>query len=133
MLISCSIHTSTIRDIKPHCSYLLFLLLPFLFLFLFPTMAQATPKTPLLNKKPPVSRPKYKRRRSSFDPSTYNSTQQPVGYVKPSDIDPSLPGLNLMKIIALTLCMGGVQFTCKYLECFSSFNPFLFFLSFYSS
>lgn len=85
-------------------------------------------KTPLLQQQqqqqqahPPVSRPKYKRRRSSFDASTYNSTGQSLGYVKPpsvhtidrQDNTKAEPGLTLVQILGLTICMAGVQFTCK--------------------
>lgn len=101
-----------------------------------PTMpagsSEADHKTPLLNQhhhhyntssgdsKPPVSRPKYKRRRSSFDASTYNSAGQSPGYVKSAassiheqQTASSDPGLNLLQILGLTVCMAGVQFTCK--------------------
>ncbi|KAG2224782.1 hypothetical protein INT45_005306 [Circinella minor] len=68
--------------------------------------------------KPPVSRPKYKRRRSSFDASTYNSAGQSPSYVRSSaassyhePLTLSDPGLNLSKLLALTICMAGVQFT----------------------
>ena len=70
--------------------------------------------------KPPVSRPKYKRRRSSFDAATYNSAGQSPGYVRSSaassyhePLTLSDSGLNLSKLLALTICMAGVQFTCK--------------------
>lgn len=69
--------------------------------------------------KPPVSRPKYKRRRSSFDASTYNSTGQSPGYVKSSASSVQEPlatsdaGLTVLQILGLTICMAGVQFTCK--------------------
>ncbi|KAI8136533.1 major facilitator superfamily domain-containing protein [Fennellomyces sp. T-0311] len=83
-------------------------------------------KTPLLGQqqhhynttaRPPVSRPKYKRRRSSFDASTYNSAGQSPGYVRSSassfhePLVLSDPGLSLSKILGLTICMAGVQFT----------------------
>ncbi|KAI8377773.1 major facilitator superfamily domain-containing protein [Radiomyces spectabilis] len=79
-------------------------------------MSEPNQKTPLLNsqnsgKKPPLSRPKYKRRRSSFDPSTYNSTGQALGFVKSAESTSSGPGLNLLQILTLTICMAGVQFT----------------------
>ncbi|KAL0091186.1 major facilitator superfamily domain-containing protein [Phycomyces blakesleeanus] len=77
-------------------------------------MSQPTQKTPLLDKKPPLSRPTNQRRRSSFDPSTYNSTGQAMGYVRSLDLDVTLPGLSLKEILALTVCMGGAQFTCKW-------------------
>lgn len=70
--------------------------------------------------KPPVSRPKYKRRRSSFDASTYNSAGHSPAYVRSaaSSFHERLsleddPGLSLSKILGLTICMAGVQFTCK--------------------
>ena len=70
--------------------------------------------------RPPVSRPKYKRRRSSFDASTYNSAGQSPGYVRSSaassfhePLTLTDPGLSLSKILGLTVCMAGVQFTCK--------------------
>ncbi|KAI9258004.1 major facilitator superfamily domain-containing protein [Phascolomyces articulosus] len=84
-------------------------------------------KTPLIGQqqqhynttpKPPVSRPKYKRRRSSFDASTYNSAGQSPGYVRSSaassyhePLTLSDPGLDLQKLLGLTICMAGVQFT----------------------
>ncbi|KAI8140869.1 major facilitator superfamily domain-containing protein [Fennellomyces sp. T-0311] len=74
-------------------------------------MTDANQKTPLLQHKPPVSRPKYKRRRSSFDPTTYNSTGQSLPYVKPSQLETTDPGLGLAQILGLTICMAGVQFT----------------------
>ncbi|CDS07077.1 hypothetical protein LRAMOSA09600 [Lichtheimia ramosa] len=68
--------------------------------------------------KPPVSRPKYKRRRSSFDASTYNSAGHSPAYVRSaaSSFHERLsleddPGLSLSKILGLTICMAGVQFT----------------------
>lgn len=73
-------------------------------------------KTPLLqNKKPPVSRPKAHRRRSSFEASTYNSAGRSISYTKNQVLeeDASIPGLTLLKILTLTICMAGVQFTCK--------------------
>ena len=73
-------------------------------------------QTPLLQgqqHKPPVSRPKYKRRRSSFDPSTYHSTGQSLPYVKSSHLKTADPGLTLVQLLGLTICMAGVQFTCK--------------------
>ncbi|KAI9266917.1 major facilitator superfamily domain-containing protein [Phascolomyces articulosus] len=76
-------------------------------------MTDADQKTPLLQQqhKPPVSRPKYRRRRSSFDPSTYNSTGQSLPYVKPNQLETTDPGLGLLQILGLTICMAGVQFT----------------------
>ncbi|KAI7883095.1 MFS general substrate transporter [Lichtheimia hyalospora FSU 10163] len=71
-------------------------------------------QTPLLQgqqHKPPVSRPKYKRRRSSFDPSTYHSTGQSLPYVKSSHLETADPGLTLVQLLGLTICMAGVQFT----------------------
>ncbi|KAI8096153.1 major facilitator superfamily domain-containing protein [Halteromyces radiatus] len=76
------------------------------------------PKVPLLNNnnnmsKPPVSRPKNRRRRSSFEASTYNSTTA-LGYVKQQNLggqEIQDPGLSLLQLLALTLCMAGVQFT----------------------
>ena len=78
-------------------------------------------KTPLLQeqkaKKPPVSRPKHKRRRSSFDASTYNSTgstgQSMTSIADHCKSEHTDPGLTLIQILTLTLCMAGVQFTCK--------------------
>ncbi|PHZ17012.1 MFS general substrate transporter [Rhizopus microsporus ATCC 52813] len=68
-------------------------------------------QSPLLQQnKPPVSRPKYKRRRSSFDPSTYNS----IGTVPDAIANQETTresGLNLLQILGLTVCMAGVQFT----------------------
>lgn len=93
-------------------------------------MTDADQKTPLLQQqqhKPPVSRPKYRRRRSSFDPSTYNSTGQSLPYVKPSQLETTDPGLSLLQILGLTICMAGVQFTCKF---FFFLLNFLF-ISFY--
>lgn len=75
-------------------------------------MSNNSEQTPLLHQKPPLSRPKARRRRSSFDPSTYNS----VGTISatPSIQDVSREaGLDLMQILGLTICMAGVQFTCK--------------------
>jgi hypothetical protein len=78
-------------------------------------MPEANPKTPLLGgRKPPLSRPKYQRRRSSFEASTYNSAGKSLSYSKgPQDEDTTIPGLSLWKILTLTICMAGVQFTCK--------------------
>ncbi|KAI9474856.1 major facilitator superfamily domain-containing protein [Zychaea mexicana] len=94
--------------------------------------AAADQKTPLLGSggggggnqhysttpRPPVSRPKYKRRRSSFDASTYNSAGQSPGYVRSSaassihePLTLSDPGLDLRRLLGLTICMAGVQFT----------------------
>ncbi|KAI8350159.1 major facilitator superfamily domain-containing protein [Blakeslea trispora] len=79
-------------------------------------MPEPNSKTPLLsgssNRKPPVSRPKAHRRRSSFEASTYNSAGRSLSYQKLSDLDDaSVPGLNLLQILTLTICMAGVQFT----------------------
>lgn len=73
-------------------------------------------KTPLLGKKPPVSRPKAQRRRSSYEASTYNSAGRSMSYTKKQVLeeDNNIPGLSLMKLLTLTICMAGVQFTCKY-------------------
>ncbi|KAG2198769.1 hypothetical protein INT47_010555 [Mucor saturninus] len=71
-------------------------------------------KTPLLGKKPPTSRPKNQRRRSSFEASTYNSAGRSLSYSKKKqllDEDASIPGLTLLQILTLTICMAGVQFT----------------------
>ncbi|RCI03057.1 hypothetical protein CU098_011948, partial [Rhizopus stolonifer] len=72
-----------------------------------------TEHSPLLQEqqqKPPVSRPKNRRRRSSFDPSTYNSigtiVETPSGQHVAREA-----GLDLMQILGLTVCMAGVQFT----------------------
>ncbi|KAG1457148.1 hypothetical protein G6F46_007409 [Rhizopus delemar] len=75
-------------------------------------MPEINSKTPLLSK-PPVTRPKHKRRRSSFEASTYNSTGQAPSYVKEplSDLESITPGLNLLQLLSLTVCMAGVQFT----------------------
>lgn len=73
-------------------------------------------KTPLLGKKPPTSRPKNHRRRSSFEASTYNSAGSSLSYSKKKQVldeDASVPGLTLLQILTLTICMAGVQFTCK--------------------
>ncbi|KAI8050051.1 major facilitator superfamily domain-containing protein [Thamnidium elegans] len=68
-------------------------------------------QTALLQQKPPRSvRPKNRRRRSSFDPSTYNS----IGTIAdtPSNQNVSKEaGLGLLEILGLTICMAGVQFT----------------------
>lgn len=84
------------------------------------TTAAATSTTTTTTNKPPVSRPKYKRRRSSFDASTYNSAGHSPAYVRSaaSSFHERLsladdPGLSLSKILGLTICMAGVQFTCK--------------------
>lgn len=69
-------------------------------------------QSPLLNQKPPVSRPKYKRRRSSFDPSTYNSIGTVPDAINNQDTARE-SGLSLIQILGLTVCMAGVQFTCK--------------------
>lgn len=95
--------------------------------FLFPSfpnikihthvMSEANAKTPLLgSKKPPLSRPKYLRRRSSFEASTYNSAGKSLSYSRSiQDEDTTIPGLNLWKMLTLTICMAGVQFTCKHI------------------
>lgn len=75
-------------------------------------------KTPLLGgKKPPVSRPKAHRRRSSYEASTYNSgaMSRSLSYTKKQVLeeDQHIPGLNLLQLLTLTICMAGVQFTCK--------------------
>ncbi|KAI9259090.1 major facilitator superfamily domain-containing protein [Sporodiniella umbellata] len=68
-------------------------------------------QSPLIQQKPPVSRPKYKRRRSSFDPSTYNS----IGTIPDNTIAAQSTtresGLSFVQILLLTVCMAGVQFT----------------------
>lgn len=78
-------------------------------------MPEPNTKTPLLaGKKPPVSRPKAHRRRSSFEASTYNSAGRSLSYSKKAqEEDTGTPGLSLWKILTLTVCMAGVQFTCK--------------------
>lgn len=71
-------------------------------------------KTPLLGKKPPVSRPKAHRRRSSYEASTYNAAGgRSLSYTKKQvlDEDSNIPGLSLLKLLTLTVCMAGVQFT----------------------
>jgi solute carrier family 45 protein 1/2/4 len=80
-------------------------------------MTESNVKTPLLGgKKPPLSRPKYQRRRSSFEASTYNSAGKSLSYSKSAqDEDTTIPGLTLWKILTLTICMAGVQFTCKHI------------------
>ncbi|KAI8646140.1 hypothetical protein BD408DRAFT_21555 [Parasitella parasitica] len=79
-------------------------------------MTEPNTKTPLLaGKKPPLSRPKAHRRRSSFEASTYNSAGRSLSYSKKAqEDDANIPGLSLLKILTLTLCMAGVQFTCKF-------------------
>lgn len=84
------------------------------------TTTTAAATTTTTTNKPPVSRPKYKRRRSSFDASTYNSAGHSPAYVRSaaSSFHERLsladdPGLSLSKILGLTICMAGVQFTCK--------------------
>lgn len=79
-------------------------------------MPEANAKTPLLNKKPPVSRPKNLRKRSSFDATTYNSAgggNLSYSKDKKGAVDQTIPGLDLIKLLTLTVCMAGVQFTCK--------------------
>jgi solute carrier family 45 protein 1/2/4 len=68
--------------------------------------------------KAPISRPTYRRRRSSFDATVYNAGTVP--WVKENELDSSevqktsdQPGLSLAQILLLTVCMAGVQFTCK--------------------
>lgn len=84
----------------------------------------------LQQQKPPRStRPKARRRRSSFDPATYNS----IGTIAdtPSGEDSTRePGLTLAQILGLTICMAGVQFTCKsfFFLLFLIFRQFLFIL-----
>jgi solute carrier family 45 protein 1/2/4 len=74
-------------------------------------------KTPLLGKKPPVSRPKAHRRRSSYEASTYNAVGRSLSYTKKQVLeeDNNIPGLSLLKLLTLTICMAGVQFTCKFI------------------
>ncbi|OAD76032.1 hypothetical protein PHYBLDRAFT_132117 [Phycomyces blakesleeanus NRRL 1555(-)] len=78
---------------------------------------EANQRTPLLadgsgskSAKPPVSRPRVRRRRSSFEASTYNSTGQLFQSPAKEELRTE-PGLSLLQILALTLCMAGVQFT----------------------
>ncbi|KAI9472110.1 MAG: major facilitator superfamily domain-containing protein [Benjaminiella poitrasii] len=77
----------------------------------------ATEHSPLIPQqaKPPVSRPKVRRRRSSFDPSTYNSIGNTiVSTTSASDEEGTRrkgDGLDLLQILGLTICMAGVQFT----------------------
>lgn len=81
-------------------------------------MPEPTSKTPLIpNKKPPVSRPKQHRRRSSFEAPTYNSAGQAPSYVKEpmNATETDSPGLSLLQLLTLTVCMAGVQFTCMIL------------------
>ncbi|KAI8081644.1 major facilitator superfamily domain-containing protein [Halteromyces radiatus] len=69
--------------------------------------------SPLLPKKPPVRRPSYHRRSSSFEASIYNgTTAQGMRYIKssPEHLEP-LPGLSTIQLVCLSLCMAGVQFT----------------------
>lgn len=81
-------------------------------------MSNHTEQSPLLQQqqqqKPPLSRPKARRRRSSFDPSTYNSIGTIVDTPSTQDVAKEA-GLDLMQILGLTICMAGVQFTCKLL------------------
>jgi solute carrier family 45 protein 1/2/4 len=73
-------------------------------------------QSPLLSQqqkqKPPRSRPKHIRRRSSFDPSTYNSIGNIADTPSTQDVAKEA-GLGLLQILGLTICMAGVQFTCK--------------------
>ncbi|CAO0796629.1 unnamed protein product [Mucor circinelloides] len=67
--------------------------------------------SPLLQQqKPPLSRPKNRRRRSSFDPSTYNSIGTIADTPSTQDVAKEA-GLDLIQILGLTICMAGVQFT----------------------
>lgn len=69
--------------------------------------------SPLLQQqKPPLSRPKPRRRRSSFDPTTYNSVGTIIDTPSNGDVAKEA-GLSFIQILALTICMAGVQFTCK--------------------
>lgn len=90
-------------------------------------MPEPNTKTPLLaGKKPPVSRPKAQRRRSSYEASTYNSAGRSLSYSKKAqEEDTSTPGLSLWKILTLTVCMAGVQFTCKFFFFFQVLSFFL--------
>lgn len=90
-------------------------------------MPEPNTKTPLLaGKKPPVSRPKAHRRRSSYEASTYNSAGRSLSYSKKAqEEDTSTPGLSLWKILTLTVCMAGVQFTCKFFFSFFKYSLFL--------
>lgn len=93
-------------------------------------------QTPLLGKKPPVSRPKNQRRRSSFEASTYNSSGRALSYTKKKQVldeDSNIPGLNLLQMLCLTVCMAGVQFTCKLLLLFFYIflGPDIIIISFY--
>ncbi|CAO3587426.1 unnamed protein product [Absidia cylindrospora] len=75
------------------------------------TTSSDEPTTHLI-KKPPLRRPTYQRRRSSFEASTYNSAGQSTGYLKiPKDGTDTLPGLSTFQLVCLTICMAGVQFT----------------------
>jgi solute carrier family 45 protein 1/2/4 len=75
-------------------------------------MSESNSKTPLLqHRKPPVRRPKVQRKRSSFEASMYHTTGYTPNYV--TDADTITPGLNLLQLLTLTVCMAGVQFTCK--------------------
>ncbi|KAI7864887.1 major facilitator superfamily domain-containing protein [Spinellus fusiger] len=68
-------------------------------------------KVPLLRKKPPMTRYQMKRSRSSFEASTYNSTTPTLFHAKPTtETIRDDPGLHLSQLLALTLCMAGVQF-----------------------
>lgn len=84
------------------------------FLFFSLKMSESSPLLQQQQPKPPLSRPKNRRRRSSFDPTTYNS----IGTIAdtPSNTDVAREaGLSLTQILGLTICMAGVQFTCKFL------------------
>lgn len=100
-------------------------------------MSRSSDNAPLLGGQPsssngrskaPISRPTYRRRRSSFDVTVYNAGTVPwvkenelgsTEVQKPSD----QPGLSLAQILLLTVCMAGVQFTCK-----QPFQNFIFML-----
>ncbi|KAI7900907.1 major facilitator superfamily domain-containing protein [Cokeromyces recurvatus] len=71
-----------------------------------------TEYSPLLQQaKPPISRPKPRRRRSSFDPSTYNSIGNITLSGNSEGEEVNREGLHLLEILGLTICMAGVQFT----------------------
>ncbi|GAA5803649.1 hypothetical protein HPULCUR_009132 [Helicostylum pulchrum] len=68
-------------------------------------------QTALIQQKPPRSvRPKNRRRRSSFDPSTYNSVGTIADTPSAQNVSKEA-GLGLLEILGLTICMAGVQFT----------------------